>query len=312
MSEHTLTGTVAQQYDGMAARAVLVGEFGISRQLLTRIKRSGELYVNERLALMKDKVRAGDCLRIVIREEKMQEIPAEPIPLSIIYEDEHLLVVDKPAGVVVHPTKGYLSGTLANAVVHHWQQKGEHFLFRPAHRLDRDTSGLVVVAKNPYVQESLTAQHLDGRWQKSYTLVATGRIGEPSGLIDAPIYRVGLGTRRRIISDKGQPARTLWRLLEAWNTASLVEATLVTGRTHQIRAHFAHIGHPLVGDDVYGLASPLISRQALHAGKISFVHPATGQFMELLSPLPPDMWTLVEGMRSGHAESNHEDVTGGL
>ncbi len=297
MLEHTLSRDVPPQYDGMAARAVLTGEMGISRQLLTRIKRSGELYINELPALLKDKVSAGDCLRIVIREEKTQEITPEPMPVEVVFEDEHLLVVDKPPGLVVHPTKGYLAGTLANAVVYHWRQNGENCLFRPVHRLDRDTSGLVVVAKNPYVQESLTAQHLDGTWKKTYTTVVTGRLPEPDGLIDAPIHRVGMGTRRRIISDLGQPARTVWRLLEAWDTASLVEARLITGRTHQIRAHFAHIGHPIVGDDVYGEPSPIIPRQALHAGKIAFAHPASGAWMKLDSPLPHDMRKLVEGMR---------------
>ncbi|HSL93037.1 MAG TPA: RluA family pseudouridine synthase [Bacillota bacterium] len=312
MPEHTITHTVCEQYNGGSARAVLSGKLGISRQLLTRIKRSGEFYINEEPALLKAQVKAGDTLRIVIREEKIQDIDPEPIPLTIIFEDEHLLVVDKPAGLVVHPTKGYQSGTLANAVINHWREKGEQFLFRPVHRLDRDTSGLVVVAKNPYVQEALTTQHLDGRWQKTYTVIVMGKTTADSGLIDAPIHRVGMGTRRRVISDLGQPAQTLWKLLKTWGSASLVEATLVTGRTHQIRAHFAHIGHPLVGDDVYGEPSSLIGRQALHAGKIRFMHPITAQPVELISPLPQDMRLLLEGMSACGAEINQEDMTGGL
>jgi RluA family pseudouridine synthase len=304
MPEHILRHTVGEQHDGVSARAVLMGELGISRQLLTRIKRSGEFYINDNPSLLKDRVRAGDWLLIVLREEKDQDIEPEDIPLSIAFEDEHLLVVDKPAGMVVHPTKGYLSGTLANAVINHWRQAGEFFLFRPVHRLDRYTSGLVIIAKNPYVQESLTRQHGDGRWQKIYTLIVSGRIVAPCGLIDAPIHRVGMGTRRRVISDLGQSAQTLWRLLAAWESASLVEATLITGRTHQIRAHFAHIGHPLVGDDVYGEPSPLLSRQALHAGRIRFDHPVSGETIDLVSPLPHDMRRLLGGMGHDCEEPN--------
>lgn len=296
MAEHSITHTVGEQHDGLPGRTILTHELGISRQLMTRIKRSGEFYVNGQPSLLKDRVYSGDKLLIVIREEKTQDIPPEDIPLSVVFEDEHLLIVDKPPGMVVHPTKGYLSQTLANAVIHYWQQRGENCIFRPVHRLDRDTTGLVIIAKNPYVQESLTSQHADGRWQKTYTAVVEGYVETESGTIDAPILRVGLGTRRRVISDLGQSAQTLWRVLHRWRGASMLEAVLVTGRTHQIRAHFAHMGHPILGDDIYGSSSPLMARQALHAGHLSFVHPVTKLPLTFTCPLPTDMSELIQGL----------------
>ena len=264
----------------------------MARQVLTRLKRSGSVLKNGLPCYLRDTVERGDILTLVLREELEQEIEPEDIPIAVVYEDEHLLVVNKPAGLVVHPTKGYMSGTLANAVIHYWLRQGKPYVFRPVHRLDRDTSGLVVIAKNPYIQEALTAQHHTREWSKKYLCLLTGMIPNLQGRIEAPIARVGNGSRARVISIEGKSAITLWELLKPLNNASLVRAELVTGRTHQIRVHFAHIGHPLIGDDVYGSPSPLINRQALHAAEISFTHPIDKSFVHLSCPLPQDMLTL--------------------
>jgi len=295
--QHILTHQVLEQWHGRTVRDVLTQELGMARQVLTRLKRSGSVLKNGLPCYVRDTVAQGDLLTIVLREELEQEIGPEDIPIAVVYEDEHLLVVNKPAGLVVHPTKGYMSGTLANAIINHWSRQGNPYVFRPVHRLDRDTSGLVVVAKNPYIQETLTAQHHTREWTKKYLCLVTGRVTGSHGRIEAPIARVGNGSRARIITTEGKTALTFWELLEPFNDASLVRAELVTGRTHQIRVHLAHIGHPLIGDDVYGKPSPLITRQALHAAEICFTHPIIKSTIHLSCPLPEDMLALQQHLR---------------
>jgi 23S rRNA pseudouridine1911/1915/1917 synthase len=297
--EHTFIHQVSTEHDSLPVRTVLSRGLELSRQLLVRLKRSGTLLINGEPALLKDRVRAGDILSITIKEEKEQDLAPEPLSVSVVFEDDHVLVLDKSPGMVVHPTKGFLSGTVANAVIHHWQERGQSFVFRPVHRLDKDTSGLLVIAKNPFVQDALTRQHQSGEWHKSYTAVVQGEMRDQSGRIEAPIARVGNGTRARIIADHGQRAVTLWETLRILHEATLIKARLVTGRTHQIRVHMAHIGHPLIGDEVYGTPTELIGRHALHASAISFTHPVTKAHMYFTSALPEDMRALIEKAQRG-------------
>ena len=291
--EHVFTHQVLAEDDHKKISQVLSARLHMSQRTLLRLRRSGEVWHNGEFAYMRETVRTGDNLTVVLREENEQEIEPQNIPLDIAYEDEHLVVVDKPAFMVVHPTKGFLDGTLANALLFYYRERGQDFIFRPVHRLDRDTSGLVLIAKNPHVQAVLTAQHHTGEWQKRYLALVSGVLAEEHGRIDAPIKRVGNGSRARIISPEGQDALTLWNKLEVGDGMTLVRATLVTGRTHQIRVHFAHIGHPLVGDEVYGKASPLIARQALHAAWLAFRHPESGQQISLYAPPPADFLALL-------------------
>ncbi len=211
-----------------------------------------------------------------------------PLPLTICYEDEHLLVADKPAGLLVHPVSGPPEPTLANAVVHHLRARGEPSAFHPAHRLDRNTSGLILIAKNPYIQHLLFA---DGgkAVDRSYLALATGRPQPPAGIIDAPIGRHPHSIVQRMVRADGQAAATRYEILAAAGPHSLVRLRLLTGRTHQIRVHLAHIGHPLLGDDLYGGSRDLIARPALHATGLAFTHPVSGESLNLASPLPPDM-----------------------
>ena len=299
--QHSFTHQVSSEYHLSQARVVLAKDLGMSRQLLTRLKRSGALLVNGHPALLKDLVQADDRLHITIQEEKEQDISPEPMELDIVFEDEHVIIINKDPGIVVHPTKGYLSNTVANGVIHHWQAQGHGFVFRPVHRLDRDTSGLLIIAKNTYIQDVLTEQHHSGLWQKSYTAVVSGVIKPDRGIVEAPIARVGNGSRARVISEQGKPSTTLWEVVERFSAASLIKAQLVTGRTHQIRVHMAYIGHPLIGDDVYGVPTPNIARQALHASEISFVHPITREEMQFICPLPEDIRRLLERLASGRA-----------
>ena len=295
-SEHTYTHLVIQ--GGASIGSILRTELGMSRQVLVRLKRSGEVLRNGEPAYLKAQASAGDVLWITLREEKTPTVEPEDIPLDIAFEDDYLTVVNKPPGLVVHPTKGYLKGTLAHALAFHSQAQGHPQVFRPVHRLDRDTSGLIVIAKNPHVQAVLTSQQHSGEWEKYYLAVVSGELALPEGSISAPIARVGNGSRARVVAPEGRFALTTWQRLELLPGASLVKARLLTGRTHQIRVHFAHIGHPLIGDDVYGEPSSLIARQALHASEIIFTHPATRERMCVTAPLPEDMGALVVGLRS--------------
>ncbi|MDP3058983.1 MAG: RluA family pseudouridine synthase, partial [bacterium] len=167
---------IPSKYDGCSIQAVLIQEFKMSHQLLIRLKRSGTVLKNGVPCWLREKVQPEDALIIIIREELTQDIGAENIPLEIIFEDEHLLVINKSPGIVVHPTKGYKSGTIANAVIYYWRECEKNYVFRPVHRLDKDTSGVLVIAKNPYVQDLLTAQQASGQWKKYYLAVVSGEI----------------------------------------------------------------------------------------------------------------------------------------
>jgi len=297
-SQHVYTHYVTQ--DDLTVRSILIGELNMARQVLIRLKRSGEVLLNGAPAYLNARTHAGDVLTITLREEREPSVEPENVRLDIAFEDEYLVVVNKPPGLVVHPTKGYMTGTLAHALTYHWQAQGLPRVFRPVHRLDRDTSGLIVVALNPHVQQVLTEQHHSGEWEKYYLAVVNGELALTEGRIEAPIARAGNGSRARIIAPEGSPALTLWQRREVFSGASLVRAQLVTGRTHQIRVHFTHIGHPLIGDDVYSSPSPLIARQALHASAIAFTHPVTRERVSLTAPLPGDMCALLERWYTRH------------
>ncbi|MBT9155765.1 MAG: Ribosomal large subunit pseudouridine synthase D [Firmicutes bacterium] len=295
--EHLYTHRVTR--DGESIRSILRKELGMSRQMLIRLKRSGEVLQNGQPAYLNALAVSGDVLTIVLREEKTPAVDPEDIPLNIAFEDDYLTVVNKPPGLVVHPTKGYMTGTLAHALAFHWQTQGVPCVFRPVHRLDRDTSGLVIIAKNPHVQAVLTSQQHSGEWEKYYLAIVRGEIAATEGSISAPIARVGNGSRARAVAPEGRPALTLWQRLELFSGASLVRVRLLTGRTHQIRVHLAHIGHPVLGDDVYGGATPLIARQALHASEIAFTHPATAERVKVTAPLPADISALLVALSGG-------------
>ncbi len=220
-----------------------------------------------------------------------------PLPLAIRYEDDHLLVADKPAGLLVHPASGPPEPTLANAVVHHLRAGGQSGAFHPVHRLDRNTSGLILIAKNPYIQHLLFkggGKAVD----RTYLALVTGHPQPPAGLIDAPIGRHPGSIVERIVRPDGQAAQTSYQTVAAAGPHSLLSLRLHTGRTHQIRVHLDHIGHPILGDDLYGGSTALIGRPALHAAALAFTHPATGQRLNLTSPLPEDMARLLAGLQA--------------
>jgi len=259
---------------------------GLSLTVWRKIKHSGTLVVNDKAASIHQVVFPGD----VITADWSQEcsiIPTE-LPLNICYEDDHLLIIDKPAGMLVHPTTSEHFATLGNALMYYYHVKQVSYNFHPIHRLDRNTSGLVLIAKYPHIQHLLSHNNIKNI-HRQYLAITTGIVTPGEGTIDAPIARHPSSIIERMVDENGQSAITNYKVVKHLNHASLVEVTLLTGRTHQIRVHFSYIGHPLLGDDLYGGSRERIGRQALHAAELIFTHPITGKEIHVESPLPTDI-----------------------
>lgn len=277
----------------MPVKAFLTQKEGISSTIWKRIKHSGTFRVNGVLCnAARAEVKNGDLVSYDI--VRPSNIEPEKLPLDIRYEDEYLMVVNKPAGQLVHPTTKEAHGTLGNAILYWYETHSEHHAYHPVHRLDRDTSGLVLIAKVPQVQYKLTPRRGEGKlFHREYLAIIEGNLTPPDGLIDAPITRALPSIILRKVSPEGQEARTHYRTVRSNGRFSLLRLVLDTGRTHQIRVHLAHLGHPLLGDDLYGGDCSLIKRQALHACRLYFTHPMTGQNINIKVPLPSDMEQIV-------------------
>ncbi|MBW0007976.1 MAG: RluA family pseudouridine synthase [Sphingomonas sp.] len=257
------------------------------------------------------KVQGEEALRIAVPEPRPAHNEPQNIPLNIVFEDDHLLVIDKPAGLVVHPAAGNLDGTLVNALLHHCAGKlsGIGGVARPGivHRIDKDTSGLLVVAKTDVAHEGLAKQFAAHSIGRRYLAIVNGVSKASHGTVDAAVARSSANRKKIAIveSGRGKRAITHWKRLEILEDAALVECRLETGRTHQVRVHMASIGHPLVGDPVYGrsgrthgkiLKELQFQRQALHAAALEFVHPVTKRRLSFSSPMPPDMQELFNAL----------------
>ena len=275
----------------------------LSRSHAQRLIDEGLVTVNGRHAKPSHLLRVGDAVEVRLPEPQPLDLEAEAIPLNIVYEDADLLVVDKPAGMTVHPAPGHARHTLVNALLAHCTDlAGVGGVLRPGivHRLDKDTSGLLLVAKNDRTHADLSRQLKERRVEKKYLALVRGRLDQPDGVIEGAIGRDPRQRKRMGIIEGGRPAKTGYHVRRYLDGLTYVEITLFTGRTHQIRVHFAAIGHPVVGDAVYGDPSPLVGRQFLHAYRIGFRHPADGRALVFESPLPDDLQQALDQAAGGN------------
>src|SRR5690625_2011419 len=284
---------------------VLRGQMGVSRSLLRRMRRSGYFKVDGAFGEHYHAVQAGQQVALYLPVDPDDTVTPEPVPIDVLFEDDHLLVLDKPPGLLTHPSGPFRSGTLANGVAHHLITQGKPNLAGPVTRLDRETSGLVLFAKHPHAHHRCSLALGKGTLQRTYIAFAEGIIPDAAGTIDAPIARLPGGFTRRTVNYEGQRAVTEFTAIRHFRRAPIVEAAtlvqlkLLTGRTHQIRVHLAHIGHPVLGDEFYGRRIPGASeRHALHARKLQIRHPIDDRVHTWKSPLPPDLkalWRVLDG-----------------
>lgn len=274
----------------------------ISRSYLQKLIHDQFILVNQKVVKANYKVKTGDKLLVQIPEAAPISILPEPMHLDIVYEDSDLLVVNKPVGMVVHPAHGHYSGTLVNGLLAHCTDlSGINGKMRPGivHRIDKDTSGLLMVAKNDLAHQHLATQLKEHRMQRAYYALVQGIISEPAGLVDAPIGRHETDRKKMAVTLKNsKEARTHYYVKERFDRTTFIECRLDTGRTHQIRVHMAYLGHPLVGDPLYGTRKNNLDfpGQALHAYALGFVHPRTNQTLYFESPLPEHFQTVLKNL----------------
>ncbi len=305
--ENVTTFTAAR--DGDRIDSCIAAECGISRSAAQRLIGDGAVTVNGKVCAKNYKTKSGDAVEIVFPETEECDAVAEDIPLDVVYEDADIIIVNKPCGMVVHPAPGHATGTLVNALMYHCGDSlsGIGGVLRPGivHRIDRDTSGLICAAKNDAAHLSLAAQLADHSMHREYRMIVCGNLKEESGTVDAPIGRHPVDRKRMAVVRDGRNAVTHWKVLERYPGFTYAEAVLETGRTHQIRVHLSHIGHPLAGDTVYGGGrtpfekhnAALLDGQALHAVALILRHPRTGEAMRFETPLPDGFETVLDKLK---------------
>ena len=278
---------------GLRLDSFLAGESELTRSAVQRLIEQGLVLLNGQPVKKNRRTAAGESYTLLLPDPEPVNIEPQDIPLDVIYEDADIIVVNKPAGMVVHPAPGHPDGTLVNALLHHCggSLSGINGQLRPGivHRIDRDTSGLIIAAKNDAAHLALAEQLKDHTLARTYEAVAIGNLREDSGTVNAPIGRHPTDRKRMSINEKnGREAVTHWTVLRRYPGHTYVQCRLETGRTHQIRVHMASIGHPLLGDTVYGAKKsvPGLAGQCLHARCLTFVHPSTGEQMTVECPLP--------------------------
>lgn len=282
--------TVTAEYHGATLLSFLKDK-KCSASFITHLKRTENgMQVNGIWTTVRHLLSEGDIVTLLILEtDESENIVPSPLPLQIVYEDEDLMVINKPSDMPIHPSQGNYENTLANAVSYHYKLKGESFIYRCINRLDRDTTGLLILAKHMYSASLLSDMVKNREIQREYLAIATGLVPE-GGTIEAPIARVdGSTIERHVDFELGEYALTTYERLAYHDGYSLVSLKLGTGRTHQIRVHMKHIGHPLPGDFLYNPDYKKIKRQALHSHRLSFIHPITGDALTFTAPLPEDM-----------------------
>ncbi|MBH8604996.1 RluA family pseudouridine synthase [Thermoactinomyces sp. CICC 10522] len=297
MNNKWITYTIKADLEGMTVEEILKGPLQLSGRMINRLTRRKGILLNGRSPWMKQKVKTGDQIKAAVRPLEKSDLQPEPVPFTIVYEDLDLMVIDKPAGVTVHPVRPDDRSTLVHGILHVWEQQGFSGVPRPVHRLDRNTSGLILIAKNAYMHQLLDRQLRQKKIERRYLALLGRPLPRLAGTIDAPIGRDPGHPTRRKIKKGGEHAVTHYQVRDQNEQGALVEVRLETGRTHQIRVHFAHLQAPLMGDSLYQGELSLIKRQALHSSVLSFLHPLQGKEMRFTSPLPDDMKQAADRLR---------------
>ncbi|MCY6355739.1 RluA family pseudouridine synthase [Clostridium sp. ZS2-4] len=289
---------VKKEEDGLKLNEYLRSVAKFSSRFTQKVVRGGGVKVNGTNATLFSKLKSGDVIEVQIEKEEEQDIIPEKMPLDIIYEDSDILVINKPKGMIVHPTRSCINGTLANGILYYLREKGEKSIVRLVSRLDMDTSGLILVAKNAFSHMSLARDMNRKEFQKTYLAIVHGNLSEKNGTIDRHIYKVDDGSLKRIVDQRGQKSITHFEVVESFKEADLVKLVLETGRTHQIRVHLSSLGNPIVGDSLYGKnEEDYIDRQALHACGLQIPHPRTGEILKFQCDLPADMVKLLSKLK---------------
>jgi 23S rRNA pseudouridine1911/1915/1917 synthase len=275
-------------------KEVLKAEFSMSDRLLLKLKRLDKIYLNGKNASVNQNISKNDLVECYLDydEDNSNIIPTE-MPINIVYEDDAFLIVNKPAGIPVHPSMDHYTDSLSNGIAFYFSKICLKKKIRPVNRIDKDTSGIVIFAKNEYIQECLIRQMKSKQFVKKYIAVVNGNLDNSVGTINAPIARKEGSIIERCVNSNGDNAITHYKVLKRTANYDIVECILETGRTHQIRVHFAHIGHSLLGDTLYGTHSDLIKRQALHSYEVDFIHPITKQNVKYIADIPEDLKNLL-------------------
>ena len=296
--------TAATEHAGVRLDAFLSADGALTRSQAARLIAEGRVRVNGKPAAKSARLSGGETVTVDVPQLRETALPPQDIPLDVVYEDDDVIVVNKPTGLVVHPAPGHPDGTLVNALLHHCGDSlsgigGEK---RPGivHRIDRDTSGLIIAAKNDAAHLALSAQLKDHSLSRTYECLVTGNMKQDSGTVDAPIGRSSADRKKMAVVSTGRRAVTHWEVVARYPGVTHLRCRLETGRTHQIRVHMAYIGHPILGDTVYGAKKPVpgLTGQCLHATGLRFIHPRTGEPVELHCPLPPEFTAMLQKLQN--------------
>ena len=296
--------TAATEHAGVRLDAFLSADGALTRSQAARLIAEGRVRVNGKPAAKSARLSGGETVTVDVPQLRETALPPQDIPLDVVYEDDDVIVVNKPTGLVVHPAPGHPDGTLVNALLHHCGDSlsgigGEK---RPGivHRIDRDTSSLIIAAKNDAAHLALSAQLKDHSLSRTYECLVTGNMKQDSGTVDAPIGRSSADRKKMAVVPTGRRAVTHWEVVARYPGVTHLRCRLETGRTHQIRVHMAYIGHPILGDTVYGAKKPVpgLTGQCLHASGLRFVHPRTGEPVELHCPLPPEFTAMLQKLQN--------------
>lgn len=269
----------------------------ISGRLFRRLYKNKQIYTNGIFVRKSLKLKLGDIVSLYM-EDEIESINPEPIDLDIVFEDNDLLILNKPPNIVVHPTKSHQTNTLSNGIANYFVQKNIKKKIRFVNRLDMDTTGILIVAKNSFAHQQMAIQFEDNTVIKRYLTVVSGNVKLNEDIIDEPIGREDDKSIKKVVSPNGQHSLTKYKVIEQYKNATLLEVQIFTGRSHQIRVHLEHIGHPIIGDVLYNKESPNIKRQALHSHYLGALHPRTKEEIEFYAPLPNDINNLIRLLKS--------------